>query len=85
MSLDLAKTVFGRNREETRLLADLAQIALTQSQDRVAESLIEIAKVASVEDVSILIVEGRMMLRRRELTLAEEAFDRARQLTTRNP
>lgn len=85
VSLDLARTVFGRSRQETRLLADLARIALTQSQDRVAESLIETAKGANVEDVSILIVEGRMMLRRRELSLAEEAFDRARQLTTRNP
>ena len=85
VSLDLARTVFGRNRQETRLLADLARIALTQSQDRVAESLIDTAKEANVEDVSILIVEGRMMLRRRELSRAEAAFDRARQLTTRNP
>ena len=85
LSLDFARTVFGRNRQETRLLADLARIALTQSQDHVAESLIDTAKKAKVEDISILIVEGRMMLRRRELLLAEKAFDRARQLTTRNP
>ena len=85
LSLDLAKTVFGRNPQETRLLADLARIALTQSQDHVAESLIDIAKRARIEDISILIVEGRMMLRRRELSLAETAFNRARQLTTRNP
>ena len=85
VSFDLARTVFDRNRQETRLLADLAQIALTQSQDRVAERLIAAAKYANVEDVSILIVEGRMMLRRRNLSLAEEAFDRARQLTIRNP
>ena len=85
VSLDLARTVFGRDRGEARLLAELARIALTQSQDRVAESLIDTAKRGNIEDVSILIVEGRMMLRRRKVSLAEEAFDRARQLTTRNP
>ncbi|MDE0523949.1 MAG: hypothetical protein OXH79_18540 [Boseongicola sp.] len=84
-ALGFAQEVFTRNRRDTHLLAELAKIALTQSQDRIAEKLISIARSARVEDVSILIVEGRMHLRRRDLDGAEAAFLRAKQLTRRNP
>ena len=84
-ALEYAKEVFRRNRRDTWLLAELAKIALTQSQDHIAEELISIAKNAHIEDVSILIVEGRMYLRRKELVRAETVFLRAKQLTDRNP
>lgn len=83
-ALEYAKEVFGRNRRDTWLLAELARIALTQSQDYIAEELISIARSAHVEDVSILVVEGRMYLRRREYQKAEAVFTRAKQLTHRN-
>lgn len=85
LSLKFASIVFERNRNDTRLLTELARIALTQSQDHIAEKLIDIATKARVEDVSILIIEGRMMLRRNDLRKAEEVFQRALELTTRNP
>ena len=84
-ALAFAAEVFKRNRRDTHLLAELAKIALTQSQDRIAEKLISIARSAKVEDESILIVEGRMHLRRRQFDQAEAAFFRAKQLTKRNP
>ena len=85
LALEFADIVFRRNRNDTRLLTELARIALTQSQDHIAEKLIDIASKARVEDVSILIIEGRMMLRRNDLGRAEEVFERALQITTRNP
>lgn len=84
-ALEYAKEVFRRNRRDTWLLAELAKIALTQSQDHIAEELISIARNAHIEDVSILIVEGRMYLRRKEFGRAETVFLRAKQLTDRNP
>ena len=84
-ALGYAQEVFQRNRQDTRLLAELAIVALTQSQDKIAEKLVSIAREARVEDESILIVEGRIYMRRRELDKAEIAFSRAKQLTKRNP
>ena len=84
-ALGYAQEVFQRNRLDTRLLSELAIIALTQSQERIAEKLVAIARKARVEDESILIVEGRIYLRRRQLDKAEIAFSRAKQLTKRNP
>lgn len=84
-ALALAREVFIDNRKDTWLLSELAKIALTQSQENIAEELVEIARAAHVEDVSILIVEGRMFLRRQEIAKAEQVFSRAKQLTVRNP
>ena len=84
-ALSLAKEVFRNNRKDTWLLSELAKIALTQSQHDIADDLIRIAEAAHVEDVSILIVEGRMLLRRKELRKAEHVFIRAKQLTIHNP
>ena len=84
-SLKFVNQVFTRNRNEVRLLVDIVNIALSQSQVHIAEDLVETAKRAHVEDVSILIVEGRMKLSSRDLQGAERSFERAKQLTTRNP
>jgi Tfp pilus assembly protein PilF len=84
-ALKLAREVFAKNPKDTWLLSDLAKIALSQFQDQMAEELIGIARSAHVEDVSILIVEGRMLLRRSEVAKAELVFSRARQLSEHNP
>lgn len=85
-ALDFAKEVFRRDPSDTDLLTQLARIALTQHQsDRVAKELVAIARRAGVEDVSILVVEGRLLLRDGELLLAEDVFTKARQRTERNP
>lgn len=84
-ALAYAKEVFKHNPHDTWLLAELAKIALTQSQDDIAEQLVSIARSAQVEDVSILLVEGRMYLRRKDHQRAEVVFSRARNLTQYNP
>ncbi len=83
-ALELAKDAFGKNRNDTWLLAELAKIALTLSRDDIAEELVDIAERAAVEDTSILIVKGRMALRRRKLDVAAQCFDHAKQITDRN-
>jgi len=85
VSLELAKEVLLRDPKDTRLLADLAKIALWQRQDdTTATQLIDIARRVGVEDVSILVVEGRMHLRRNRLHDAVRVFERAKQLTRWN-
>lgn len=84
-ALDKAKIVFKKNLRDTWLLSDIARTALSQGRDDIAEELIGIAKVANMEDTSILLVSGRMLLRRGELLDAEEKFKDARKLTKRNP
>lgn len=83
-ALRYARAAFSRNPRDTDLLADLAKIALNQYRDDVAEGMISIARSAGVEAVAILIVEGRMLLRRAEFIGAEQAFRRAIELTTNN-
>lgn len=85
LALVHAKEAFKRNPRDTQLLAELAKIALNQYRDDVAEAMISMARAAGVEAVSILIVEGRMRLRRSEFGAAEQAFRRAISLTTNNP
>ena len=85
VALAYAREVFSQNRHDTWLLSQLARTALTQSRLDVSKELIRTAKQAGLEDVSILLVEGRMHLRRHKLDDAEEAFSRAKQLTERNP
>ena len=84
-ALVYAEEVFSRNRRDTWLLAELAKVALTQSQEVIAEKVVSIARSAKVEDETMLIVEGRMNLRRCEFDKAEIVFSRAKQLTKRNP
>ena len=84
-ALELTREAFTQDRHDTWLLSELARTALTQSRADVAEELVGTARSAGVEDVSILVVEGRMHLRRHELDKAEEVFSRARQLTVHNP
>jgi tetratricopeptide (TPR) repeat protein len=83
-ALDKAKIVFRKNLHDTWLLSDIARTALSQGRDDIAEELIGIAKVANMEDTSILLVSGRMLLRRGELRNAEERFKDACKLTKRN-
>jgi tetratricopeptide (TPR) repeat protein len=85
-ALRYAEQAFARNRRDTFLLAELAKIALTEFQHfGVADRLVAIARKAGVEDVSILIVEGRLHLRRGQLVEAAQTFLRACELTERNP
>jgi len=84
LALELAKEAFQKNRNDTWLLAELAKIALTLSRDDIAEELVAIAEKAAVEDTTILLVKGRMALRRKRLDIAAQCFDHAKQLTDRN-
>lgn len=84
-ALSLAREVFKRNPRDTALLAELAKITLTQFQENITEQLIAIARDAAVEDVSILITEGRMYLRRGNFERAEAVFRRATEITEKNP
>lgn len=84
-ALDYARHAFSRNPQDTKLLADLAKIALNQYRDDVAESMVSIARAAGVEAVSVLIVEGRMWVRRGRFHEAAAAFRRAIELTSNNP
>jgi len=83
-ALNKAKIVFRLNLHDTWLLSEIARAALSQRRDDIAEELIGIAKVANMEDTSILLVSGRMLLRRGELRDAEERFKDACKLTKRN-
>jgi len=80
-----ARKVFIGNRNDTYLLSQIAQTGLSQGRDDIAEELIETARAANMEDTSILIVSGRMLLRRNQLELAESKFKQALSLTKRNP
>jgi len=80
-----ARKVFTTNRKDTYLLSQIARTALSQGRDDIAESLIDTAKAANMEDTSILIVSGRMLLRRNDLSSSEIKFRQAVKLTKRNP
>ncbi len=84
-ALLLAREVFSKDRRDVVLLSDLAKAALTQFRDDIAEELVETARSAGIEDVSILIVQARMLLRRDRLSDAESILKRACQITDRNP
>jgi tetratricopeptide (TPR) repeat protein len=81
----LAKAAFQLDTRDTALLAILGGIALTQRDERLAESLLFTARDAGVEDADILILQGRLALRRSELNKAVAIFERAVKLTERNP
>jgi len=83
-ALSKAETVFKSNPRETWLLSEISRIALSQGRDDITEKLLSIAKAANMEDTSILIVSGRMLLRRGDLNGAKEEFERALKLTRRN-
>ncbi len=85
IALPLAQQVFSQDRRDTLLLAELARTALTQFQDEAIGELVRIARDSGVEDVSLLVVEGRLALRKRDYGTAEKVFKRAVQLTERNP
>ena len=84
-AIEHAREAFKRNPRDTELLADLAKIALNQYRDDVAEDMISMARAAGIEVVSILIVEGRMRVRRGQFPEAERALRRALELTPNNP
>lgn len=85
-ALKLADQVFSQYPKDTWLLSELTGIALSQYQaDEIAEDLISIARKAGVEDVSLLISEGKLLRRQRKLHEAERVFQRAAELTTNNP
>lgn len=82
MAIQLAREVLVSDPRDTRLLADLSKIALSQYQDdTTVEKVIDLARSIGVEDVSISIVEARMLLRRHKLQDAERVLVRARQIT----
>ncbi len=84
-ALSFAREVFKRNPRDTSLLAELSKITLTQFQDEITEQLVSIARSSAVEDVSIMIVEGRLHLRRGNFPAAETVLRKAAQLTEKNP
>ncbi|RLE45106.1 hypothetical protein DRJ22_05050 [Candidatus Woesearchaeota archaeon] len=79
-----AKKVFVKNPNDTWLLSEIARTALSQGRDDIAEKLVTTARNAQMEDDTILVVYGRMLLRRNELQNAEMAFERACKITKRN-
>jgi Tfp pilus assembly protein PilF len=84
-SIRKAKMVFAKNRFDTYLLSQISRISLSQGRDDIAEDIIATAQAANMEDTSILIVSGRMLLRRNDLQNAEDKFLSALQKTKRNP
>ena len=77
-----AREVLVANPRDTRLLADLGKIALTQHQDdTLAKKVLTLARDVGIEDVNILVFESRMLLRRNQLHDAEAVLVRARQIT----
>ena len=85
-ALELAREVLRRNPQDTRLLGDLVKISLSQYQgDTTAKQFIDLARSIGVEDVSVLVAEGRIYLRQNQLNDAAEVFRRAQQLSRRNP
>jgi hypothetical protein len=86
VALALADEVLSINRNDTYFLSEIAKIALTQYQsDTLASSVVALAKKHLAEDVSILVIEGRLHLRKGNLSDAENVFDKAVERTTRNP
>ena len=85
-ALKLAREALKRDPKDTRLLTKLIKISLSQYQDdTTATKLVELARDIGVEDVSVLVAEGRIYLRRNQFHEAEKVFRRAKQLTARNP
>lgn len=85
-ALKLAGQIFSQYPRDTWILSELTQIAMTQYQaDEIAEELIGIARSAGVEDVRLLINEGRLLQRQRRWPDAKNAFQRAAQLTFHDP
>ena len=85
-AVELAREVLVRDPKDTRLLSDLVKVTLTQYQNETTVAqLIEIARAVGVENVSVLVVEGRMFLRQQQFYEAERVFLRAKQLTRFNP
>ncbi len=84
-AVEYAREVFNRNPRDARLLAELARIAMTQFQADRADQLIAIAQRAGVEDVSVLLVEGQLRMRKGSLPDARKALERACELTRDNP
>jgi tetratricopeptide (TPR) repeat protein len=85
-ALRITKEVLSTHPNDTWLLSELTKIALTQYQaDELAEELIAIARKAGVEDVNILVTEGRFLLRKGRLLEAENACEKAVEKTERNP
>ena len=85
-ALALARETLQQNPQDTRFLGTLVKIFLSQYQgDTIARKLIELARSIGVEDVSVLVAEGRMYLRQNKLHDATEVFSRAQQLSRYNP
>jgi len=83
-ALSKTETVFRNNPRDTWLLSEISRIALSQGRDDIAERLVGIARSANMEDTSILIVSGRMLLRRGDIYGAKEEFEKAIKVTRRN-
>jgi len=84
-AVSLAKEAFKLDTHDTPLLAMLGRIALSQRHEKLVETLLLTARDAGVEDAEILILQGRLLLRRAELNRAVTTFERAVSLTERNP
>ncbi len=84
-AVDYAREVLVANPRDTRLLADLGKIALSQYQDdTLAKKILKLARDVGIEDVSMLMFEARMLLRRNKLYDAETVLVRAKQITRFN-
>ena len=84
-AFELARELLEQDPQSTRLLGDLVQIFLSQYQgDETATRLIELARSIGVEDVNVLISEGRMYLRQNRLREAVTVFRRSQQLSRYN-
>jgi tetratricopeptide (TPR) repeat protein len=81
----LAQEALEQNPRDVALLIDLARTALTQFQDEfIASDLLALAERTRINQADVLVMKGRMLLRKGRLDEAEATFDKAKQATERN-
>lgn len=72
-----AEKVFGRNPSDGRLFFQLGKAALTQSRLELGDRLVDIGRSTGVRSAWVLVLEGRLALRRRDFEKAQDCFRRA--------
>ncbi len=84
-AVSLARAAFVLDTKDTELLAHLGRIALTQHDEKLAESLLHSARDAGVEDAEVLTLQARICMARKEFNAATQLLERAAKLTDRDP
>src|SRR5262245_28084847 len=72
-----AKAAFASDKKDPRLYRDLASSGMTQNDEPLLEGLVDIGEEVGLNETDVLSLRGRLHLRRKQLRLAEGAFQRA--------